>query len=150
MSVTVCPAVFDQEQYALFSEYVGTRHRDGGMADSTPGEYLGFLSSAWSETWFVEFREDQRLLAIAVVDRLDGGLSAVYTFFDPKVRERGLGTFAVLWQIEEARRLGLKWVYLGFWIEQCQKMRYKENYRPIEALLDDEWRVFEKGGKIQR
>lgn len=150
LSVAVCPAVFDEEQYALFSEYVGTRHQDGGMSDSSPAEYMGFLSSAWSETWFVEFREDKKLLAIAVVDRLDGGLSAVYTFFDPKERERSLGTFAVLWQIEEARRLGLDWVYLGFWIEQCQKMSYKEKYRPIEALLDDEWRVFEKGGKIQR
>jgi leucyl-tRNA---protein transferase len=142
------PAVYTDEHYQLFQRYLAARHEDGGMADSSPEDYLGFLASDWAETWFVEFREQERLLAVAVVDRLDTGLSAVYTFFDPAQHERGLGTLAVLWQISEAKRLGLDWVYLGFWIGDCRKMSYKDRFRPLEALLDGEWRVFEKGEKI--
>ena len=143
------PAVYKDEHYRLFKRYLSSRHEDGGMADSSPEDYAGFLTSEWSETWFVEFRRQGALLAVAVVDRLDRGLSAVYTYFDPALGERGLGTLAVLWQIGEARRLGLDWVYLGFWIEDCRKMSYKDRFRPIEALLGDEWRVFEKGEKIR-
>jgi len=146
--VTPKPAVFEEEHYRLFQRYLFARHEDGGMADSDPEEYMGFLDSDWAKTWFVEFRCQEELLAVAIVDRLDQGLSAVYTFFDPTQRERGLGTLAVLWQISEAKRLGLDWVYLGFWIEACRKMSYKEHFRPIEALLESEWRVFEKGEKI--
>lgn len=149
VTVTPKPAVYAEEHYRLFCRYLDARHEEGGMANSSPEDYLGFLASEWSDTRFVEFRAQGQLLAVAVVDVLDGGLSAVYTFFDPQQTARGLGTLAVLWQIGEARRLGLEWVYLGFWIGDCRKMNYKERFRPLEALLDSEWRVFEKGEKIQ-
>ena len=76
-----------------------------------------------------------------MVDHLPDGLSAVYTFFDPAEKRRGLGSFAVLWQIERAQQLGLEWVYLGYLIRECIKMSYKENFQPLEAYLDGQWRL---------
>lgn len=143
------PAEYDEEHYRLFQRYLSARHEEGGMADSEPEDYMGFLGSRWADAAFVEFRLGNKLLAVAVVDRLLDGLSAVYTFFDPRQPQRSLGTLAVLWQVQEARRLGLDWVYLGFWIEECRKMNYKERFRPLEARLGGRWRRFEKGEKIK-
>lgn len=112
---------FDDEHFELFARYIGTRHAGGGMDPASPENYWSFVASRWCSTWLYEFRLDQELLAVAVVDRLDEGLSAVYTFFDPLHKARGLGTYAILWQIAEARQLGLPWVYLGYWIAQCDK-----------------------------
>lgn len=148
LAVTVKPAAFDAEHYRLFRRYLAARHDDSGMANSSPEDYMGFLGSEWATTSFVEFRLEGSLLAVAVVDWLEQGLSAVYTFFDPRHTHRSLGTQAVLWQVGEAQRLGLPWVYLGFWIEGCRKMNYKDRFRPLEALLGGQWQTFEKGEKI--
>jgi arginine-tRNA-protein transferase len=139
---------FDEAHYRLFQRYLSARHDDGGMADSSPEDYMGFLGSRWADTCFVEFREGRALLAVAVVDKLETGLSAVYTFYDPDEGRRGLGTLAVLWQVAEAARLGLHWVYLGFWVGDCRKMSYKTRFRPLQALLGGRWLTFEKGEKI--
>jgi len=148
VAATSKPAVFDEAHYRLFQRYLAARHDDGGMADSSEEDYMGFLGSRWADTRFVEFRLEGRLLAVAVVDRLETGLSAAYTFFDPDEDRRGLGTLAVLWQVGEARRRGLEWVYLGFWIEGCRKMNYKDRFRPLQALRGGQWLTFEKGEKI--
>ena len=79
------------------------------------------------------------LAAVAVCDRLNDGLSAIYTFFEPKQAERSLGTFAILHQVEEAKKLGLEFVYLGYWIGECQKMSYKSNFKPIQGLVNGTW-----------
>jgi arginine-tRNA-protein transferase len=129
-----------EEHFQLFQRYQRARHAEGGMADAGREAFMDFLGCAWSDTRFVEFRLGDDLLAVAVVDRLLGGLSAVYTFFDPRQSARGLGVFAVLWQVEEARRLGLDWLYLGYWIRDCRKMAYKSRYRPLEAWVDGVWR----------
>jgi arginine-tRNA-protein transferase len=76
---------------------------------------------------------------VSVVDRVEDGLSAVYTFFDPEREKQSLGTYAVLWQIEAARRLALPYVYLGYWIAASRKMAYKANYKPLEGLVNGEW-----------
>lgn len=131
---------FTPEHYALYARYVNTRHLGGGMDSPTPGQYLDFLTSLWSETTFYEFRAPSGLLAVGVVDRLDDGLSAVYTFFDPAASARSPGVFAVLWEVEEARRLGLEWLYLGYWLRESPKMRYKGEYQPLECLRDGLWR----------
>lgn len=133
------PAVFDEEQYRLYLRYQQTRHADGQMGSSSPGDYIGFLGSRWAETEFCEFREQDRLCAVAVVDLLEDGLSAVYTFYDPDSGERSLGTQAVLWLVEEARRRGLPWVYLGYWISGCRKMAYKNKFRPLQVLRRKGW-----------
>jgi arginine-tRNA-protein transferase len=102
-------------------------------------QYGSFLTSDWSDTCFYEFRKGGRLLAIAVCDLLENGLSAVYTFFDPDEARRSLGTYAILWQIEETKRRALSSLYLGYWIKNCQKMGYKIAFRPIELLINNEW-----------
>jgi arginine-tRNA-protein transferase len=100
---------------------------------------LQFLTSQWADTIFYEFRLEKHLIAVAVIDVLATGLSAVYTFFDPAFEKRSLGTFAVLWEIEEVKRLKLEWLYLGYWIEGCRKMDYKTNYQPLEYYRNNQW-----------
>lgn len=133
------PTEFDAEHFALYRRYLAQRHPGGGMDEHTPADYSAFLSSRWSRTLSVEFRLQERLLAVAIVDELDDALSAVYTFFEPDERHRSLGTFAILWQIEEARRRGLKSVYLGYWIAESPKMAYKNRFRPFERLGPHGW-----------
>lgn len=133
------PARFAPEHYRLFAHYLQQRHPDGEMDADAPESYLNFITAGWSDTWLCEFRLADRLLAVAVIDRLADGLSAVYTFFDPAAAERSPGVYAVLWQIDAARRLGLPWVYLGYWVEQCRKMSYKANFRPHEIFREGRW-----------
>lgn len=141
--VTAHAPAYDPEHFALYLRYQKTRHAGGGMDDPDPQKYTNFLLSRHVHTVFYEMRLRARLLGVAVVDHLPDGLSAVYTFFDPAEKRRSLGTFAVLWQIERALQLGLSSVYLGYLIRECQKMSYKENYRPLEAYLDGRWRLLE-------
>lgn len=139
------PAVFDPEHYELYNRYQSARHPDGSMAAGSPEQYLEYLTSHWSHTRFHEFRLGERLLAVAVVDHLGDGLSAVYTFFDPEQRHRGLGTQAILWQIDHARAHGLPWVYLGYWIAESPKMNYKARFRPLEIMRGGAWHRLRPG-----
>jgi arginine-tRNA-protein transferase len=102
-------------------------------------QFKSFLVECREETRFYEFRCADRLMAIAVADRLQDGLSAIYTFFDPDEVQRSLGVQAVLWLIDEAKRLQLSYLFLGYWIKQCQKMNYKLEYRPIELFINGHW-----------
>ena len=109
------------------------------MDKPTPDDFANFLYSEDIDTLVFEFREKSRLLAVAVVDRLASGLSAVYTFYEPDASTRGLGTYAVLWQIHTAQEMALPWVYLGYWIKECRKMSYKTSFRPLEMLHGQTW-----------
>ncbi len=148
LDVRIRPAGFDEEHFELYQRYTDGRHPEGGMRDATPKVYLDFLAGPWTKTLFCEFRLKRRLAAVAVTDLLPRGLSAVYTFFDPELKSLSLGVFAVLWQIERARSLGLPWLYLGYWIEDCRKMHYKEEYRPVEAWTGSGWKRFGVGAPI--
>ncbi len=139
--------VFDERHFWLYMRYLRSRHEDGHMVLSTPEDYIQFVGSGWGDTALYEFLEGEELRAVAVVDRLDDGLSAVYTFYDPEAMRRSLGTYAVLWQIGEARRQGLPWVYLGFWVSGCRKMAYKNSFRPFQAMLEQGWTTLDKGEK---
>ncbi len=139
LSVRAVEPAFHDEYYELYRRYLSTRHRDGGMDVDEPERFMEFLGSSWCRTEFVEFRAGNRLVAVAVTDLLPEGLSAVYTFFDPAEARRGLGTYAVLWQIEAARRHGLHWLYLGYWIKESPKMAYKGRFRPLEIMRGGRW-----------
>jgi arginine-tRNA-protein transferase len=139
LTVRHLPAGFDPEHFALYSRYLRGRHAGGGMDNPTAESYLDFLTATWSDTLFFEFRDAARLLAVAVVDRLPQALSAVYTFFEPDAAHRSLGRYAVLHQVAEARRRGLTWVYLGYWIRACRKMSYKNEFQPLEYFVDGHW-----------
>lgn len=134
------PAGFAGEYYQLYSRYIEQRHVDGDMYPPSEEQFQSFLVSSWSDTRFYSFRRQGELLAVAVTDRLNDGLSAVYTFFQPDLPRRSLGNQAVLWQIEECRRLGLPYLYLGYWVRECEKMAYKSDFHPLEILIDGEWR----------
>lgn len=127
------------EHFDLYSRYIEDRHRDGDMYPPDRDQFNSFLTREWGCTRFVEFRDAARLLAVAVLDQLDNGLSAIYTFFDPGQAPRSLGTYVILWQIDHARRLGLPALYLGYWIRNCRKMNYKTKFRPIELLVNGKW-----------
>ncbi len=133
------PVQFSPEHFDLYRRYQAGRHPGSGMNDTDPQKYLGFLASRQVESVFFELRAAGRLLGLAVADLLPDGLSAVYTFFEPNLPERGLGVFAVLWEIEETRRRDLDYLYLGYWIEASPKMSYKTRYRPIEGIRHGRW-----------
>lgn len=134
------PLDFKEEHYALYRSYLGSRHAGGGMDRDGPDQYTQFLLSSNVDTVMVEFRDgDNGLAMISVVDQIDDGLSAVYTFFDPERAQDSLGVYGVLWQIELARRLELPYLYLGYWIAASRKMAYKTQYAPLEGLIDGRW-----------
>ncbi len=133
------PAKRTTERFALYRRYLHARHAGGGMEEGGPDEFDAFLSSDWSPTRFFELREQGRLLAVAATDVLPNALSSVYTFFDPDVAERGLGTLAVLRQIAWAKHTGRQHVYLGFWIADHPKMAYKAKFSTAEVLTSSGW-----------
>jgi arginine-tRNA-protein transferase len=141
LSIRTLAPRFNDEHYELFRRYIESRHRDGGMEDTSRDAYMSFLDGGWTDTLFYEFRAGRRLLAVAVADRLADGLSAVYTFFDPEEAGRGLGNYAILTEIDAARRGGLPWLYLGYWVGDSEKMHYKNRFRPHEILTADGWRL---------
>ncbi|GMQ76201.1 MAG: arginyltransferase [Gammaproteobacteria bacterium] len=132
---------FCEEHFLLYSRYLGARHGNGGMDNPTRKQYREFLLSSWADTLQYEFRLAGHLVAVAVTDHLVDGLSAVYTFFDPDFSRRALGTYCVLWQIEETRRLGREWLYLGYWIADSPKMLYKQEFQPQERFIRGRWHL---------
>lgn len=113
------------------------------MDDHGAVEFEQFLIGSWANSRFLELREHGRLLAVAVTDLLPEALSAVYTFYDPELTARGLGTLAILRQIAWARREGLPHLYLGYWIHGHRKMDYKRRFHPLEAYDGRGWRDFQ-------
>lgn len=142
LRVDVAPAGYRAEYFDLYRRYLGARHAGGGMDDPEPEDFSRFLYTEWSPTRFLELRLGKRLVGVAVTDLASNGLSAVYTFYDPDEAARGLGTYAILRQIELARELGLPHVYLGFWIRGHPKMDYKARFRPLELLGAAGWQPY--------
>jgi arginine-tRNA-protein transferase len=130
---------FNAEHYALYRLYQSERHRGGGMDHDSREQYAHFLLQSNVATRLIEFREGGDLRMVSIVDELADGLSSVYTFFDPLVAKASYGTFNIVWQINEARRRGLPYVYLGYWIGQSRKMAYKINFQPMEGLINGQW-----------
>lgn len=131
----------NDEHFALYRRYLSTRHAGGGMDPNDPVAFHQFLECPWGEMQVWDFRLGSRLVATAIVDALPDALSAVYTFFDPAERARSLGTLAVLHQIQQARRDGRTYLYLGYWVEASSKMAYKGRFRPLQVLGARGWNV---------
>ena len=139
LTTRVMELKFTHEHYTLYRRYQSTRHAGGGMDHDSREQYSHFLLQSNVHTRLVEFRDQGHLRMVAIIDELADGLSSVYTFFDPERTRLSLGTYSILWQIGEARRRKLPYVYLGYWIEESRKMSYKTDFQPIEGLMRTSW-----------
>lgn len=131
------------DHFALYQRYQKIRHPGGGMDGGSLERYLDFLSCKHIHSQVIEFLLQDEVVCVSVMDVLEDALSAVYTFFEPTLHSRSLGTFSVLTQIKLARERDIPHLYLGFWIKQCAKMSYKSQFSPFEALINDHWRQFD-------
>jgi arginine-tRNA-protein transferase len=142
------------EQYSIFRGYLDARHHDGGMADMTVLDYAMMIEDSHVETHMIEYRRRQPdtaitgrggdLLAVSLTDVLVDGLSMVYSFYEPDEASRSLGTYMILDHIARARRMGLAYVYLGYWVRGSRKMDYKGRFLPQERLFSDGWTRVER------
>ncbi len=140
LSARISRLGFSAEHYELYLRYQSARHPGAGMDQDNREQYAQFMLQSKVNTRIAEFRDPQGALAIvSVIDILDDGLSSVYSFFDPERRALSLGTYGVLWQIEQCRRLGLPHLYLGYWLEESRKMSYKSAFQPVQVLRGGRW-----------
>jgi arginyl-tRNA--protein-N-Asp/Glu arginylyltransferase len=137
--VKILPLEYTEDHYRLYATYQSRRHPGGGMDMDAPEQYVQFLLRSQVDTCLLEFRENGELRMVSVVDVLNDGLSAVYTFFDPDIPGAGLGTYSILWLIDRCRASDLHFLYLGYWVSQCRKMSYKSRFQPIEGLINGRW-----------
>ncbi len=153
---TFAPPRATPELYALFRRYILARHRDGAMADMTMADFAAMVEETFVDTRLVVYRQRAeadgegsrpatgRLMACALTDVHADGLSMIYSFYDPDEPRRSLGTWMILDHIERARRMGLPYVYLGYWVPGSPKMGYKSRFLPQERLIENRWIRIEK------
>jgi len=129
------------EQYALFKRYVESRHGDGDMANMTRRDYHNMVVTSPVDTTLFEYRNGAgELIAVCLADRMTDGYSAVYSDFEPSLPKRSLGSFVILWLVQQAAAQAMPYVYLGFWVRESPKMEYKSRFRPIEGFGPAGWR----------
>lgn len=139
------PAKATEEQFSLLRAYLDARHLEGGMTDMTALDYVSMVEDTAVETRMIEYRtpcaseNGSELVAAALTDRLEDGFSMVYSFFEPSLSARSLGTHIILDHVAQAREEGLPYVYLGYWIEGSAKMAYKARFKPLDALTREGW-----------
>ncbi|MFT4726402.1 MAG: arginyl-tRNA--protein-N-Asp/Glu arginylyltransferase [Granulosicoccus sp.] len=139
LKVSYTKAEYSDEYFNLYTRYLAARHTDGGMDNPDPEDFKRFLLNPWGEVLFVTASLDNQVVAVAVTDATPEGLSAVYTFFDPEQSDRGLGRYCILQQIELCRSKIIPYLYLGYWVDGCQKMQYKTDYQPQEHFDGQQW-----------
>jgi arginyl-tRNA--protein-N-Asp/Glu arginylyltransferase len=137
------PLHYKPVHYALYQQYQIKRHAGGGMDHDCREQYHSFLLQSHVNSRLIEFHEGDQLRMVSIVDVLPDGLSSVYTFFDADVANASFGTFNILWQIEQCRKLGLTYLYLGYWIKENRKMCYKANFQPLEVLTNGQWQLLD-------
>jgi len=136
------------DYYPLFERYINQLHSDGSMAPPSEQQYDSFIGSSWNQAIFLEawhydeLEQQQRLIAVAVIDVLTTGLSALYTFFCPLQSKRSLGSYMIMQQIQLAKQQAKEFVYLGYQIDDCRKMNYKTKFHPYERFFDNKWHFY--------
>lgn len=139
LQASMLPLTWNDEHYALYRSYQSSRHPGAGMDEDDEGQYRQFLLTSRVDSRLIEFRNEcGALQMVSLVDLVEDGLSAVYTFFDPAAKG-SLGTYGVLWQLAYCRQQALPWLYLGYWIRESRKMAYKNQYTPFQLLQQGIW-----------
>ncbi len=133
----------DDNWFSLYESYIEQRHRTGSMYPANKASFIEFTHSKWQPVIFMHLYENKKLIAIAVTDVLNTGLSALYTFFAPE-HPYSLGSICILAQLTKAKQLNLPWLYLGFQIDACQTMKYKTKFKPNERFIKGRWEETEK------
>ncbi len=133
-----------KDYYPLYALYINTLHKDGTMYPANKEQYKSFLTSALTEQIFIEIWDDKTLVSVAVTDILPHALSAVYTFYHPEYRSQGIGVFSIIKQIEVCLKKQKEFLYLGYQIDDCQKMNYKSKFYPHQRLVDNSWQTINK------
>ncbi|MEM9623625.1 MAG: arginyltransferase [Pseudomonadota bacterium] len=139
LEIRIEEATFSRRHYHLYERYISLRHADGDMYPASEDQFRSFLLSPWSSSVFISLYRGQQLLSVAVTDKQPNGLSAIYTFYEPGEEQRSLGVFSILQQIELCREWQLPYLYLGYWVKDCNKMNYKTDYRPCELFVNHRW-----------
>ena len=132
------------DYYPLYEKYINANHSDGSMYPASYEQYRNFVHCYWQSPIFIEGRINGELVGVAVTDKLSNGLSALYSFFDPSLAKRSLGTFFILQQVQICLQMQMPYLYLGYQIDQCAKMNYKNNFYPHQRLQDNRWVLFSK------
>jgi arginyl-tRNA--protein-N-Asp/Glu arginylyltransferase len=133
-----------ESYYSLYEKYINTLHKDGSMFPATIEQYKSFISCTVTEQLYLEIWHDNQLVSVAVTDVLKDALSAVYTFYHPDYNRHGLGVFSILSQQSLAKDMGKKYLYLGYQIDDCKKMNYKNRYYPHQVLIENSWQTVNK------
>lgn len=146
LTAQILPLHFNQQHYALYASYQALRHQDETAGESSIStkddaeQYRQFLCQSNVESLMVEFKDaNNQVKIISVVDIVQDGVSAVYTFYDATETKASYGTFSIVWLAEWAKSLGLPYLYLGYWIQDSHKMAYKQQFKPQQKLIDGEW-----------
>ena len=135
----VLPLKFNEEHYELYIQYQNNRHRSQNESEDDIADYNEFLIRSNVESKLIEFRLNNKLVMISIIDLLEDGVSAVYTFYNCRYKKNSFGTFSILWLIDYCINHGIPYLYLGYWINQSNKMRYKINFKPYELMIDSLW-----------
>jgi len=147
LTTTILPIGFHDDHYKLYAAYQTARHantesvKEEKTEQDETDQYKNFLCQTNVESVMVEFRENGQLKMVSVIDIVLDGISAVYTFYETSDLSSSFGTYNILWQIEWAKTLNFPYLYLGYWIRDSKKMAYKQNYKPLEMLIDGEWEL---------
>ncbi len=135
---------YQRDFYPIYKKYIATKHRDGGMYPPSEEQLTFFATTSWLQSSYLCIYLDDVLIGVAITDILPQALSALYMFYDPDYEHLSLGTYAILKQIELAKKMAKTHLYLGYFIEDCDKMRYKQNFYPHERFVGEQWHQFIK------
>ena len=139
VTAKILPLKFEEEHYSLYVHYQKNRHRLSSETNNDIADYNDFLIKSNVDTKIIEFRSEEKLLMVTIVDQLKDGISAVYTFYDCNDSKLSFGTYSILWLLNFCKNKNLNYVYLGYWINDSKKMKYKINFKPYELMINGAW-----------
>ena len=140
-------SVVKPNYFSLYERYINQIHKDGVMYPATVDQFESFMDCSWGDIVFIEIYDGEKLIAVSVTDQMlhnhSSVWSAFYCFYDPDYRESSLGKFAVLQQLKLAKQQKINFLYLGYYIHNCQKMNYKNQFNPHQRFINQQWKQFD-------